>query len=298
MEAISAPTVIPAPSYRGKVRDVYDLGDRLLLVSSDRLSAFDVVFEDTIPDKGKILNSISAHWFSLLNGIPNHFITAKADEFPAPFNAPEFAGRSTLVRKSLRIDFECVVRAYLMGSGHKEYLATQTLAGEKLPAGLAKGAKLPQPVFTPAVKNDTGHDENISFAEMEKRLPDLALKLKEKSLQIFAFAYNLLAQKNILLLDTKFEFGILNNEIILIDEIFTPDSSRFVEASEYERAIAEGREIPTMDKQIVRDYVESVGWNKTAPAPSLPKEVIEKTVQQYRKMEQIILSIAPGKDTP
>lgn len=287
---------IPNPSYRGKVRDVYDLGDRLLLVSSDRLSAFDVVFEDTIPDKGKILNSISAHWFSLLNGVPNHFITAKVDEFPAPFNIPEFAGRSTLVRKSQRVDFECVVRAYLMGSGHKEYLATQTLAGEKLPAGLAKGAKLPQPVFTPAVKNDTGHDENISFAEMEKKLPALAAKLKEKSLQIFDFAYNLLAQKNILLLDTKFEFGILNDEIILIDEIFTPDSSRFVEASEYERAIAEGREIPTMDKQIVRDYVESVGWNKTPPAPRLPKEVIEKTVQQYRKMEQIILSITSGKE--
>lgn len=284
---------IPNPSYRGKVRDVYDLGDRLLLVSSDRLSAFDVVFEDTIPDKGKILNSISAHWFSLLNGIPNHFITAKADEFPTPFNAPEFAGRSALVRKSHRIDFECVVRAYLMGSGHKEYLATQTLAGEKLPAGLAKGAKLPRPVFTPAVKNDTGHDENISFAEMERRLPDLGAKLKEKSLQIFDFAYNLLAQKNILLLDTKFEFGILNNEIILIDEIFTPDSSRFVEAAEYERAIAEGREIPTMDKQIVRDYVESVGWNKTPPAPRLPKEVIERTVAQYKKMEEIILSITP-----
>lgn len=286
-------TTLPAPSYRGKVRDVYDLGDKLLLVSSDRLSAFDVVFEDTIPDKGKILNSISAHWFSLLKDIPTHFITAKADEFPAPFNAPEFAGRSTLVRKSKRIDFECVVRAYLMGSGHKEYLGTQTLAGEKLPAGLAKGAKLPQPVFTPAVKNDTGHDENISFAEMEKRLPQLASKLKEKSLQIFAFAYDLLAQKNILLLDTKFEFGVIDGEIILIDEIFTPDSSRFVEAAEYERALAAGLEIPTMDKQIVRDYVESVGWSKTPPAPRLPKEVIEKTVQQYRKMEEIILSITP-----
>lgn len=290
---MSAPT-LPAPSYRGKVRDVYDLGDRLLLVSSDRLSAFDVVFEDTIPGKGKILNSISAHWFSLIKTIPTHFITAKADEFPAPFNAPEFAGRSALVRKSKRIDFECVVRAYLMGSGHKEYFATQTLAGEKLPTGLAKGAKLPQPVFTPAVKNDTGHDENISFAEMEKRLPQLAAKLKEKSLQIFQFAYDLLSQKNILLLDTKFEFGVIDGEIILIDEIFTPDSSRFVEAAEYERALAEGRDIPTMDKQIVRDYVESVGWDKNPPAPRLPKEVIEKTVQQYRKMEEIILSLRNG----
>lgn len=302
--------VIPTPSYRGKVRDVYDLGDKLLLVSSDRLSAFDVVFEDTIPDKGKILNSISAHWFSLLRDVPHHLITARADELPSPFNAPQFAGRSALVRKSQRIDFECVVRAYLMGSGYKEYLASQTLAGEKLPAGLGKGAKLPQPVFTPAVKNDSGHDENISFAEMQKRLSpaesrglstaapgglsDLAQTLKAKSLQIFAFAYELLEQKGILLLDTKFEFGILNNEVILIDEIFTPDSSRFVERSDYERAIAEGREIPTMDKQIVRDYVESIGWDKNPPAPRLPKEVIEKTVQQYRKMESIILSLTPS----
>jgi len=263
----------------------------MVLVSSDRLSAFDVVFGDTIPDKGKILNSISAHWFSLLKNIPNHFISADADGFPAPFNAAEFAGRAVLVRKTQRIDFECVVRAFLMGSGYKEYAAFGTLAGETLPKGLTKGQKLPQPVFTPAVKNDTGHDENISFAEMKARLPALADQLKDKSLALFRFAFDRLRQKGIYLLDTKFEFGLLNGEITLIDEIFTPDSSRFVEIGEYEKALRDGAEIPTMDKQIVRDYVESIGWDKNPPAPKLPPEVIEKTRAQYKKMEEVILSL-------
>lgn len=293
MEAIRAPTAsaAPKPTYRGKVRDVYDLGDRLLLVSSDRLSAFDVVFGDTIPEKGKILNRISAHWFSLLKHIPNHFISARADEFPEAFRGAEFADRSVLVRKTQRIDFECVVRAFLMGSGHKEYVSTGTLAGIQLPPGLAKGAMLPEPVFTPAVKNDTGHDENIPFAEMQRRLPEYADRLRSESLSLFATAFDALEKRGIYLLDTKFEFGILDGKITLIDEIFTPDSSRFVEIGEYEKAMREGREIPTMDKQIVRDYVESIGWNKTPPAPKLPAEVITQTVKQYRKMEEVILSI-------
>lgn len=289
-DGILAPTTL-APTYRGKVRDVYDLGDKLLLVSSDRLSAFDVVFGDTIPNKGKILNSISAHWFLLLKQTPNHFITAKADEFPHEFNLPEFAGRSVLVRKTQRIDYECVVRGFLMGSGFKEYTATQTLAGEKLPPGLAKGAVLPNPAFTPAVKNDTGHDENISFRAMKQRLPQYADLLKAKSLELFQFAFNHLKAKGIYLVDTKFEFGLLGGELRLIDEIFTPDSSRFVEISEYEKAMARGSEIPTMDKQIVRDYVESIGWDKNPPAPKLPQDVIDKTVEQYKKMERIILSL-------
>lgn len=287
-------TLAPAaasPHYRGKVRDVYDLGDKLLLVSSDRLSAFDVVFGDTIPDKGKILNRISAHWFSLLKSVPHHFITANADDFPQPFNTAEFRDRSALVRKSKRIDFECVVRGFLMGSGHKEYASSGTVAGEKLPAGLAKGARLPEPLFTPAVKNDSGHDENISFADMKKRLPDLADALKQKSLMLFASAAGRLLEKGIHLLDTKFEFGMLDGEIVLIDEIFTPDSSRFVEIAEYEKALKSGAEIPTMDKQIVRDYVESIGWDKSPPAPRLPQDVIDKTAAQYRKMEKIILTI-------
>jgi len=279
------------PSYRGKVRDVYDLGDKLLLVSSDRLSAFDVVFTDEITNKGKILNAISAHWFALLTDTPNHFISADIVDFPDAFQGPEFAGRSALVHKTKRIDFECVVRGFLMGSGYKEYQLSQTLAGEKLSAGLTKGSKLPEPAFTPAVKNDSGHDENISFNEMKQRLPNLADHLKEKSLLLFKFASILLQKKGIYLLDTKFEFGLLGNEINLIDEIFTPDSSRFVEITEYERAIATGQEIPTMDKQVVRDYVESIGWNKTPPAPKLPQDVIDKTINRYEKMREVVLSL-------
>jgi phosphoribosylaminoimidazole-succinocarboxamide synthase len=178
-----------------------------------------------------------------------------------------------------------------MGSGHKEYAASQTLAGEKLPSGLLKGQKLPVPVFTPAVKNDTGHDENISFTEMLRRLPRFSERLRTLSLDLFAYASTRLAEKGIYLLDTKFEFGLLNDQLILIDEIFTPDSSRFVEIDAYDKAMANGTEIPTMDKQIVRDYVESIGWNKVAPAPKLPTEVIEKTAAQYRKMQDIILTI-------
>jgi phosphoribosylaminoimidazole-succinocarboxamide synthase len=284
-----------SPVYRGKVRDVYNLGDRMLLVSSDRLSAFDVVFPDTIPEKGKILNSISAHWFSLLPKFPHHFISADVTQFPAPFNTSQFANRSSLVKKTQRIDFECVVRGFLMGSGYKEYQSSQTLAGETLPAGLARGARLPEPQFTPAVKNDTGHDENISFFEMKRRLPEIADALRLKSLQLYNFAFDALQKRGIYLLDTKFEFGILNGELLLIDEIFTPDSSRFVEIEAYDRALAEGTEIPTMDKQIVRDFVESIGWNKQPPAPKLPTEVIEKTAAQYRKMQDTILRIGLEK---
>jgi len=284
---------IPPVTYKGKVRDVYDLGDQMLLVSSDRLSAFDVVFGDTIPEKGKILNSISAHWFSLLRDFPHHFISANLADLPPAFRTPAFDGRAALVKKTQRIDFECVVRGFLMGSGFKEYQASQTLAGEKLPAGLVRGAVLPEPRFTPAVKNDTGHDENISYAEMQSRLPQFAETLKQKSLWLFAFAFAALKDRGIYLLDTKFEFGVLNGELLLIDEIFTPDSSRFVEIEAYNKAISLGVEIPTMDKQIVRDYVESIGWNKQAPAPQLPADVIQKTVAQYRKMQDTILSIQP-----
>lgn len=292
MDTTGAPSLLPSPAYRGKVRDVYNLGEKMLLVSSDRLSAFDVVFADTIPGKGEILNQISAHWFSLLKNQPHHFISADYQDFPPPFNQPQFAGRSALVRRTQRIDFECVVRAFLMGSGYKEYQAQGTLASVPLPAGLKKGQKLPEPAFTPAVKNDQGHDENISFAEMQRRIPRLADSLKARSLALFQFAFGALEQKGIYLLDTKFEFGLLDGELLLIDEIFTPDSSRFVEISEYERAIASGTEIPTMDKQVIRDYVESIGWNKTPPAPRLPAEVIDKTLKSYQKMQEIILSIS------
>lgn len=283
--------LLPTPQYRGKVRDVYDLGDKLLLVSSDRLSAFDVVFEDEIPGKGKLLNTISAHWFSLLKDIPHHFITADYREFPAPFNRPEFAERASLVKRTQRIDYECVVRAFLMGSGYKEYAAHGTLAKVKLPTGLKKGQMLPEPVFTPAIKNDNGHDENISYAELQQRLPEFAAELKRRSLALFAFAFAALREKGIYLLDTKFEFGLRDGELLLIDEIFTPDSSRFVAISDYECAMSDNAEIPTLDKQVIRDYVETIGWNKIPPAPRLPREVIEKTVARYQKMCDIVLAI-------
>lgn len=281
----------PSPAYRGKVRDVYDLGEKMLLVSSDRLSAFDVVFADTIPGKGCILNRISAHWFSLLKDQPHHFISADHRSFPPPFNSIEFAERSALVRRTQRIDYECVVRAFLMGSGYKEYAERGQLASVALPPGMKKGQMLPEPVFTPAVKNDRGHDENISFAELQRRIPQLAEGLRLRSLALFNFAFQVLRQKGIYLLDTKFEFGLLDGELLLIDEIFTPDSSRFVEIAEYEKAMNIGGEIPTMDKQIIRDYVEAIGWNKTAPAPRLPAEVIGKTLERYRRIQDIILSI-------
>lgn len=288
---------ILSPQYRGKVRDVYSVEDKMLLVSSDRLSAFDVVFGDLIPNKGKILNRISAHWFSLLKNIPHHFLSAESKDFPAPFNTPEFEGRTSLVIKTERIDFECVVRGFLMGSGYKEYEASQTLAGEKLPSGLRKGDKLTEPAFTPAVKNDTGHDENISYTAMYKRLPSWSSLLKERSLALFSLASKALEAKGVYLLDTKFEFGLLNGGLLLIDEILTPDSSRFVEIEAYEKALRENKEIPTMDKQIIRDYVESIGWNKTVPAPRLPQEIIDKTQAQYRKIQEIILSITTLGDS-
>ncbi len=288
---------IPSPQYRGKVRDVYSIEDKMLLVSSDRLSAFDVVFGDLIPGKGKVLNRISAHWFSLLQKIPHHFLSAESKDFPAPFNAPEFEGRASLVKRTERIDFECVVRGFLMGSGYKEYEASQTLAGEKLSSGLSKGDKLTEPAFTPAVKNDTGHDENISYAAMLQRLPSWSPLLKESSLALFSLASKALETKGVYLLDTKFEFGLLEGELLLIDEILTPDSSRFVEIEAYEKALREKKEIPTMDKQIIRDYVESIGWNKRAPAPKLPDEIIRKTQAQYKKIEDIILSITTLGDS-
>lgn len=288
---MAATDFLPKPHYRGKVRDVYDLGDQLLLVSSDRLSAFDVVFEDVIPDKGKLLNAISAHWFSLLKNLPHHFVTADYREFPPPFNRPEFAERASLVKRTQRIDYECVVRAFLMGSGYKEYAAHGTLAGVQLPRGLKKGQMLPEPVFTPAVKNDIGHDENISYTELVARLPEFAAALRSRSLALFQFAFAALREKGIYLLDTKFEFGLRDGELLLIDEIFTPDSSRFVEIHDYERALRDNVEIPTLDKQVIRDYVEAIGWNKMPPAPRLPREVIEKTMERYRKMRDIVLSL-------
>lgn len=293
MTAAQVKTVIPEPDYRGKVRDIYVLGDKLLLVSSDRFSAFDVVFNEPVPEKGILLNQISAHWFSLLPRGQHHFLTADYRDFPAPFNQEHFAGRSALVLRTERIPFECVVRGFLLGSGFREYRAQGTLAQQKLPPGLKKGERLAEPAFTPAIKNDSGHDENIAFSELQQRLPQWAEELRTRSIALYQKAFAVLEKKGIYLLDTKFEFGLREGRLLLIDEILTPDSSRFADADEYEAALRRGGDIPTLDKQIVRDYLEKIGWDKAPPPPALPQEITEKMRAAYCRIRDVVLSITP-----
>lgn len=290
------------PSYRGKVRDVYNLGEQMLIVVTDRISAFDVVFSEGVAERGKLLTSISNHWFSLLNMVNNHLIETDAQKFPPPFadHADVLQGRSVLVKRARRIDFECVVRGYLMGSGYKEYCQSGEVCGEKLPSGLVLADKLSFPIFTPATKADSGHDQNISFAFMAEKIGnETAERLKKLSLEIFAYASEKLAERGILLADTKFEFGFLANEnqkkgseeLILIDEVLTPDSSRFWKESEYQKARAEGKNPPSMDKQVLRDYLETLDWNKEPPPPTLPFEILQKTFEKYAQIEKEVLCI-------
>jgi phosphoribosylaminoimidazole-succinocarboxamide synthase len=276
-----------APSARGKVRDIYDLGDRLLIVATDRLSAFDVVMPTPIPDKGKVLTQISLFWFALLKDvIPNHVLGA--DNFPAPFGAhrDQLAGRSMLVRKTNPLPIECVVRGYLSGSGWKEYVATGQICGIALPAGLRESDKLPEPIFTPATKAAAGHDENISFdhaAHLVGR--PLAEKVRAVSLEIYNRAAAYAAPRGVMLADTKFEFGRLNNELIWIDEALTPDSSRFWPAAQY----SPGGPQPSFDKQFVRDYLERIQWPKTPPGPELPPDVVAATRTKYREAYRMLV---------
>lgn len=280
--------------YRGKVRDVFDLGEHLLIVVTDRISAFDVVFQQGVAERGKLLTAISNHWFSLIDFVDNHLVETNAKKFPQPFAqyAEVLDGRSVLVKKAKRIDFECVVRGYLMGSGFKEYQKNQEICGEKIPSGLQLGDPLLTPLFTPATKADSGHDENVSFDFMAKELgTELAQQLKDLSLKIFAFASQKLLEQNIILADTKFEFGILNDKIILIDEVLTPDSSRFWNAQQYQEAKELGKQPQSMDKQVLRDYLETLDWNKEYPSPQLPAEVLQKTYQQYNTIKKEVLCI-------
>jgi phosphoribosylaminoimidazole-succinocarboxamide synthase len=275
------------PNYIGKVRDVYDLGDALLLVSSDRISAFDCVFSEKVPEKGKILNRISNQWFHFFNKIPNHILETDHKKFPIPFQSEEFKDRAVLVQKCKRIDYECVVRGYIAGSLWKEYKNNGTLNFEKTDLKLKESQKLPEPIFTPAVKNDSGHDENISEAELKRRIGEnLFNKLKETSLILYTEASTRMKNEGIILCDTKFEFGIYKDEVLLIDEVLTPDSSRYWDESSYR----EGSSPPSYDKQILRDYLESTEWNKEPPAPSLPKVIIEKIVNKYKEIETKIYS--------
>jgi len=266
---------------RGKVRDVYDLGDVLLFVATDRISAFDVILPDGIPDKGRVLTQISLYGFRQLEGITaNHVVSANVDAFPAAVQPlrDSLRGRSMIVRRLQMFPVECVVRGYLAGSGWKEYQSEGTVCGLPLPAGLRQADRLPEPIFTPATKAASGHDENIPFSSMVNMVGSgHAHALRRLSLEIYAEAARLAAERGILLADTKFEFGLQGDRIVLADEVLTPDSSRFWDATSYEP----GRSPASFDKQYVRDWLESSGWNKQPPAPRLPKDVIEGTRQRY-----------------
>jgi phosphoribosylaminoimidazole-succinocarboxamide synthase len=264
----------------GKVREVFDLGETLLFVVTDRLSAFDVILPDPIPHKGAVLNQISAFWFNRFDKIENHFITADFERFPKELQnfREQIAGRSMLVKKTKPLTVECVVRGYLAGSGWKEYQESQRVCGIKLPAGLQLGAKLPEPIFTPATKADEGHDENIDMKRCAEILGDeVAERVKELSLQIYSRGRDHAAQRGIIVADTKFEFGTIDDQLLLIDEVLTPDSSRFWPSDQY----VVGQSPPSFDKQFVRDYLETLDWDKTPPAPRLPQEIIDKTSAKY-----------------
>ena len=275
------------PSARGKVRDIYDLGDKLLIVATDRLSAFDVVMPTPIPDKGKVLTQLSLFWFDLLKDIiPNHVLSAT--EFPAPFDKyrDELAARSMVVKKTLPLPIECVVRGYVSGSGWKDYKATGSICGIPLPSGLAESDKLPEPIFTPATKAATGHDENISFERAAEMIgKDLANRVRAVSTRIYMRAAEYAAPRGILLADTKFEFGLLSGELIWIDEALTPDSSRFWPAAQHKPGGAQ----PSFDKQFVRDYLEQIRWPKTPPGPELPADVVAATRTKYREAYRILV---------
>jgi phosphoribosylaminoimidazole-succinocarboxamide synthase len=265
----------------GKVREIFDLGDRLLLVASDRISAFDVIMPNGIPRKGEVLTQISHFWFAKFASlVPNHLLAGANDALPEilrPF-AGKLARRSMIVKKAKPLAIECIVRGYLSGSGWKEYKKSQTVCGIKLPAGLAESAELPEPIFTPSTKAEAGHDENISFDEACKIAgTELATHARDLSLKIYRAARDYARQRGIIIADTKFEFGLDNGKLILIDEVLTPDSSRFWPADQY----ALGRGQPSFDKQFVRDYLETLDWNKTPPGPVLPPEVVAKTSAKY-----------------
>lgn len=278
--------MIPNPHYKGKVRDVYDLGDKLLLVATDRISAFDVVFSEPVEDKGKILTRISTNWFRYFSNIPNHLVTDDPNLFPKPYqNEPSLLGRSVLVKKAKRIDFECVVRGYLTGSAWKEYLQSGTIAETPYPKGIQESYQFPSPIFTPARKNDSGHDENVSEETMEREVGSVLFqKVKQISLRLYEEAHDLMAKQGILLCDTKFEFGLIGDEPILIDEILTPDSSRYWDKSTYSL----GKTPASFDKQILRNWLETTPWDKNPPPPQLPESLIQELRKKYLELEEKI----------
>jgi len=277
------------PTAQGKVRDLYDLGDTLLLVASDRLSAFDVVLDDPIPFKGEVLTKLSMYWFDLLGDVvPNHLLSADVADLPDAFkpHADYLAGRFMLVKKAKVFPVECIVRGYLAGSGWSEYKRSGTVCGMPLPAGLLESSRLPQPMFTPSTKAEIGtHDENISVHRMFELVgEEHAAALQEAAIALYSTARDHAAPKGIVIADTKFEFGLVDGTVTLVDEVLTPDSSRFWPADSYEA----GHGQPSFDKQYVRDWLEASGWDKTAPAPKLPAEVIAKTSEKYIQAYELI----------
>jgi len=273
---------------RGKVRDVYASGEYLLIVATDRLSAFDCILPTPIPDKGRVLTQMTLFWLHLLRDVtPNHFVTAKVDEYPTAFRPfhDQLEGRSMLVHRAKMIETECVARGYLSGSGWKDYKRTGAICGIALPAGLRESDRLPHSVFTPATKAQTGHDENISFEDVSRTIgKELAERIRDLTLAIYARASDYARTRGIILADTKFEFGFLGDRLVLADEVLTPDSSRFWPLAEYQP----GGPQPSFDKQYVRDYLESMGWNKQPPAPALPEDVVARTSEKYREAYRIL----------
>ena len=266
---------------RGKVRDIYDDGDRLLIVATDRISAFDYILATGIPGKGRVLTQMTLFWLEFLRDVvPNHLLSTDMSALP-----PEFEGRSMWVKKAAMFDVECVARGYLSGSGWKDYVRTGALCGIPLPSGLRESDQLPEPIFTPATKAQSGHDENIPFENVVERLGEAtASRLRELTLTIYKKASAYARERGIIIADTKFEFGVVDGQIILADEVMTPDSSRFWPAETY----SPGGPQPSYDKQFVRDYLESIHWNKQPPAPALPPDVAEKTAEKYKEAYRVL----------
>ena len=275
----------------GKVREMFDAGEHLLMVATDRISVFDVVLPTPIPDKGAVLSGLSVFWFDRTRSIvPNHLVEWRSGRFPSGAQGADVAGRSMLTRKAEMVDLECIVRGYITGSGWKDYQKTGSVCGYELPSGLLEAQQLPEPLFTPSTKAVTGHDENISVAQAKEILGDAALvdQIADVSIRLYEDARDYAAGKGIILADTKFEFGIVDGELTLCDEAFTPDSSRYWPADEWEP----GTNPPSFDKQFVRDYAETVNWDKTDPGPELPDDVVEGTRRRYREAYERITGTA------
>lgn len=275
---------------RGKVRDVYDLGEQLLIVATDRISAFDVIMPNPVPQKGTLLNAISAFWFNFSRDIiPNHLIQTDVNQFPAVCKAygSVLAGRSMLVQKTRPVPVECIVRGYISGSGWKEYLKTGSVCGERLPENLKESDRLPEPIFTPSTKAETGHDQNITYAEMQSLIGrELAGQIRAYSLSIYRKAVRYALSKGIIIADTKMEFGIRDDRLILIDELLTPDSSRFWPSDQY----TPGGGQPSFDKQFLRDYLLSIRWDHNSPPPQLPENIIDQTKKKYQLAYDLLVS--------